>query len=87
MNKMVERVARALCRKDGVDPDAPRYNMLDGAISGKQWEDYADDALAAIDAMSEPTDEMITAGYEALASVSYTSPNIVWRAMIDRARR
>jgi hypothetical protein len=70
-----------------VDPDAPLYNLLDGAISGKQWEDYVDLASVAIDAMSAPTDEMISAGYEALASVSYTSPDVVWRAMIDRARR
>lgn len=51
---MIERVARAIRDSDcGVGSDAP-------------WEDYIDDARAAIEAMREPTDTMWEAGAEAL---------------------
>lgn len=63
MVTMVERVARALCRADGKDPDAPRkISACVGEISMMEWQyHYPFMALRAIEAMREPTDEMVRA--------------------------
>ncbi len=77
MNEMVERVARALWME--------RYN-------GPPWEDEESDmreiyygrASAAIAAMREPTEEMMTAGGERLGTTNYYAGQC-WKAMADAA--
>lgn len=55
---IIERVARAICQANQVEPDSD--SQTDG--NACQWEDYAEDARAAIAAMREPTDAMIEVG-------------------------
>jgi hypothetical protein len=66
MSEMVERVARAICRGRGHDPD--RCVLGSGSTLPpfstcyrRAWEDEIDAARAAIEAMREPTLEMIRA--------------------------
>lgn len=51
---MIERVARAICQANQMDPDSKSH------INGNawHWEDYAKDARAAIEAMRDPTEAM-----------------------------
>lgn len=84
MSEIVERVARALCKLTGRDPDnevVVRYDTVVGygpvkTVSTtktiKAWELYNAQARAAIEAMRHPTDAMITAGYDEY-SLSYSS--------------
>lgn len=46
MNKMIERVARAICA------------TMSGTGDDHQWEMFVDEARAAIEAMREPTQAM-----------------------------
>lgn len=66
---MIERIARAMCARD---------------TEGRSYEYYSDDfkamALAAIEAMREPTTQMRSA---ACAAAWYR--NDQWKAMIDEA--
>jgi hypothetical protein len=50
---MIDRVARALCLANGEDPDKP------SGVFGVWWKSYRDEARAAIEAMREPTEEMM----------------------------
>ena len=88
---MVDRVARAL------------YAESDWALSDKRgghvgWKDFRDDARAAIQAMREPSDAMLRAGFRnnrhvnsapcdrATCIGAVTMPaDQAWRAMIDAA--
>ena len=93
---MVERVARALCKLDGVDPDGPTTR---GSVN---WKLCEEDARAAIEAMREPTQGMINILSEAYfniesveldsqASATKNAKKLVthiargWQAMIDEA--
>jgi hypothetical protein len=90
-NSMIERVARALYERarnpaapaEGgyVSNDEPPYTTLDG-----KW-NLSDMARAAIEAMREPTEAMVTAGgHAALDSVSQRADaRDAWEAMIDAA--
>jgi hypothetical protein len=51
---MREKIARAMCWKNQMDPDAKSH------INGNawHWEDYLPDADAALDALMEPTAAM-----------------------------
>lgn len=74
MSEMVERVARALAYHN--------YNTED------VWESHISDARATIQAMREPTEEMISASYEDGATWSDMARGYVadeWRRMIDAA--
>lgn len=70
---MVERVARALCKADGKNPDALEPgdafgtdgHMRNGDPAHSLWREWNERAVAAIEAMREPTDEMIEAGVTA----------------------
>lgn len=67
MSEMVDRVARALCIADGYDPDANENRAwLDGDVilsdTKLGWEWHIARARAALEAMREPTDEMLQAG-------------------------
>lgn len=50
---MIEKVARALVTSSGLDPDQ-QYGR-----HGPEWKLYVDNAKAAIEAMREPTPEML----------------------------
>lgn len=88
---MREKIARALCKADGKNPDAPAWVRFPGAIpEGVCWRDqYADKADAVLDAMREPTPEMIEAA-AAVEHPPYRDFAICvtgeWQAMIDAAR-
>ena len=69
MNEMVERVARALHAMHGTKSPFKPYADL-----------YRDQARTAIEAMREPTDEML----EALNNCGGDT-DAIWTAMIDAA--
>ena len=77
MSEMIERVARALAIADGMHPEA----VSNGEDAVPVWTLYVDDARAAIEAMREPTDVMVDAGY----AVTVDDETEVWQAMIDAA--
>lgn len=57
---MIDRVARAMCIADGMNPDhLPNEDYADG--HEVQWMLYRNMAKAAIKAMREPTDDMLRA--------------------------
>lgn len=83
---MVERVARAIYEgRNG------RGARAWGSQPNAHKEPYRSDARAAIEAMREPTDEMIIEGVETLnhslgdGSVMDRDPLFAWRAMIHVA--
>lgn len=94
MSEMVERVARALAKADGKNPDKPAWATSRGESFGLCWRDqYADKARAAIEEMREPTDDMRWAGYTR-AAFAPESTNVssvqfdakpIWELMIDKA--
>jgi len=61
---MVERVARALCWKNGMNPDL----TLGGDGQNFLWHEYVSQARAAIDAMREPTPQVSAAVNSAITS-------------------
>lgn len=69
---MREKIARAILKSNGDF----------GEALGFTWEDYLQDADAALSAMREPTDGMIEAGYGAHNN---GSPRDRYTAMIDAA--
>lgn len=82
MSEMVEKVARGICVARGLDPD-------NGVIHGGKrypaaWMANVAPARAAIEAMREPTREMILAGVHDIPGGA-ASGVPVWRAMIDAA--
>jgi hypothetical protein len=91
---MIERVARAMAKADGLDPD---YCVMgEGGISTAgvsfsrcymvRWQNYAAKARAAIEAMREPTEAMEHAGFEAyLDAEAPHEAGPVYQAMIDAA--
>jgi len=70
---MVERVARAICWKNGMDPDL----TLGGDGQNFLWHEYTGQAIAAIEAMREPDDAMKDAGMDAIDHLD------AWALMID----
>lgn len=72
---MIEKVARALVSAEGYNPDA----LMPGTGS-LMWELAFPAACAAIEAMREPTDEMVIAGcqHENMGDMAGR-----YRAMID----
>lgn len=86
---MVEKVARAVCAAhDGNDPDQPTSGLPDGP-DVPLWHDYRNFALAAIEAMREPSEDMISAGVfraNGFASAGNRMCN-GYRAMIDMAMK
>jgi hypothetical protein len=75
MNEMIERVARAIAER--------RFGS-----SGKyMWQDWTTEAEAAIEAMLEPTEEMVDAGREGgEVNIDFDfNAAACWQAMIDAA--
>jgi hypothetical protein len=87
MEDMVERVARALCRRQAERSAAPALSEWEmGQHVDAWWPDCVDDARAAIEAMREPTNYMETAAYGVRDPHSdFTAPSTLYRAMIDAA--
>jgi len=89
MTDMIERVARAMCRNRGLDPDeatSGEGRVFAGGgsefiVHRRRWAEHSGDARAAIEAMREPTGEMLDAGDAACAGANER----VWPAMIDAA--
>lgn len=71
---MIERISRALVKRN--------YPSFTEADIDAMWEGWADDAATAIQAMRDPTPEMIAAG-EAVDGTVTALP--IWQAMIDAA--
>lgn len=69
---MREKIARAIQKANETDMEIPLV-----------WEVYLPDADAALEAMREPTDEMIEAGY---GKHNIGGPRDRYNAMIDAAR-
>jgi hypothetical protein len=83
---MVERVARAI--------EAARYGPIDDVIWREKWARILEtdpylprQARAAIEAMREPTEEMLDAAREYRPAVHRLTFRDAWRAMIDAALR
>lgn len=86
MSAMIERVARALCVKKGLNPDARNsagYGALrpDDPSFVSEWLGWTDLADAAIAAMREPTQAMERAGCQDTGD----NPSEIWKLMIDEA--
>ena len=89
---MVERVARAICRAGGKNPDEVMLSL--GGEKTLMWEAFEDVARAAIEAMREPTEAMTAAGSRVDVWHSWCaagerivddSAGDVYRGMIDAA--
>ena len=93
MSEMVERVARAVAAADWraeIDEASEPERWLEAAIAYDLTNDngrfrYDEIARAAIEAMREPTEAMIDAGYAVGYSPDPLPTDLVWRAMIDAA--
>jgi hypothetical protein len=76
MSDMIERVARAICEAERMNPD--------DALGG--WVHWQEAARAAIEAMREPSEEMLFAGHRAIKAPDRMLPSrAAWLAMIDVA--
>lgn len=88
VESMVERVARAIC--DG-RWDAEHFNeTANGEEPEEQREYWRGIARAAIEAMREPTDAMVEAGFDAGDDTvqgysENADPQDTWQSMIDAA--
>lgn len=80
MTNMIERVARAIYEED--DPWHKAWPWPDLNVSQGSADVYRRIAEAAIKAMREPTDEMITAGF---LLCDEEGTRIIWTDMIDAA--
>lgn len=92
----IEKMARAMAKADGKDPDAPAWVRYPGATPfGVCWRDqYLDKARAALEALREPSEGMRTAMMDGYFSVrTYRGDGIfdadqdvlMFRAAIDFA--
>lgn len=80
MSEMVEKVARAICRVQGRDPNSPvawsaatvgakeaGVSRIIDQPSYPRWHEFKAEARAAIAAMREPTEAMEIAGCDAFS--------------------
>ena len=82
MSDMVERVARALClSRKNVPNECYREGFKEEFVN-KNWHLFVDDARAAINAMYEPTPNMVE---EAACLDGQSTAVAVWHAMIETA--
>jgi hypothetical protein len=84
---MVERVARALCEANGVDPDTEGPWELGDHEYKIGWKFFESQARAAIEAMREPTLRMKCDGYLVPTGPEpdIDTAEAIWQAMIDAA--
>lgn len=98
-DNMIERVARALCRVNNLESRSRAgINVMYDSdwlhYENASWKNHENEARAAIAAMRDPTEAVVTAG---LANVDASSDLVTlgyidgddltpaWRAMIDAA--
>lgn len=80
---MIERLARAMCRAVGYDPDETIHGMID-LETGKEtaaiprWRAYAVAARAALVELREPTEGMWMAGRDPVLAASATNNTRGW---------
>jgi len=78
--EMVERVAKAICEAYGHYPDERV------ASSGKEaWEYKVREARAAIRALMEPTEEMVSKGSDGSSQYAADLAKHTWQAMLTAA--
>jgi len=82
MMTKVEGVAKAIAARD-LDEGDGFYDWF--ALTEEVTDKYLAMARAAIDAMREPTEAMVNAGYDVGYSPDPLPTDEVWRAMIDAA--
>lgn len=80
---MVEKVARAITRCGIIDGDGEQP-WIDNEVNGT-WHLAIDTALAAIEAMREPTPEMVAEVENASRIGAIWTAQSAWQAMIDAA--
>jgi hypothetical protein len=84
MSEMIERVARSLCISAGDDPEG--HTGRRGLLAGSPyWHVYRKDAIAAIEAMRSPTDQMVAVGAKESGEDSDAVAIGAWQGMIDSA--
>ena len=72
IHPMLERVARALCKANGADPDADAAGLpRDNPYHSPEWRYYIPDARAAVHALMEPDERQIDAIGEAASQHVY----------------
>jgi len=85
---MIKRVARVLCSFRGLNPDA-EADSLRGKFYA--WEAFIPQARAVIEALREPTEEMISAMCKpvgpgkSLLENDKAAARVYWHRMIDAA--
>ncbi len=78
--QMIEKVARALCALEGHNPDAQ------GWANAKMWMGWQKQARTAIEAMREPTQEMLESVPDSCGLLPpLDCLDAEWRCMIDAA--
>lgn len=79
MTDMIERLARTLCLDAGDNPDsaAPAHPS-----SVQFWQLYMPAARHFVEAMREPTPQMVNAAWDN-APIGQFDPDAAWRHMID----
>jgi hypothetical protein len=87
MTSMIERVARAICIATGLEPDGKYRSSDEGdgtAPHEFQWHAFQPEARAAILAMREPSDAMLSD--RVIREHGYAGDiDLVWRALIHLA--
>lgn len=83
---MVEKVARAMAARDS----GPEGSSLFKTHWGEFGDGYKESARTAIEAMREPTEQMVLPGFDALMELDARTGEdygieSIWRAMIDAA--
>lgn len=63
MSTMIERVARAISKADGENPDRVQLSPQ-GVALRVNWEDWVPHARAALTALLEPTEAMVKASWD-----------------------
>ena len=98
--EMIERVARALCSWEGLDPELMVYPGPPMLVSGGHvatgtprpaWMGFYERARAAIRALLEPTELMVESGAASLDEICHNGysdgyrAQYVWAAMCSKA--
>lgn len=88
---MIEKVARAICDKMGVNPDDIREQMLSGSYqtdgTEPHWKGYIDHAGAAIEAMQLPPPEFFEDVRRQMQHSSLPDAEEYWEAFMIAALR
>lgn len=88
MNPMIDRVARAIAAQQQINGN-PDVIVGHGDLAHFYWVEFVDHAVAAIEAMMEPTEAMDDAGFQE-GSIGdgqwdYAAPTPTYKAMIKAA--